>query len=120
MSELIDAKLYEVDSYMLIIGGAAIMVITIIGLLGVMKEYRCLVGLVRLFQSMTHASFLTHFEVQKWLKFIGHVRYSVPSQANNFPTISKKTNSTPDYRMRNVQDSIINLEMDNDKEAGAT
>lgn len=45
VSELIDAKLYEVDSYMLIIGGAAIMVITIIGLLGVMKEYRCLVGL---------------------------------------------------------------------------
>ncbi|KAK3803951.1 hypothetical protein RRG08_059814 [Elysia crispata] len=45
VSELIDAKLYEVDSYMLIIGGAAIMVITIIGLIGVMKEYRCLVGL---------------------------------------------------------------------------
>ncbi|GFN98558.1 tetraspanin [Plakobranchus ocellatus] len=45
ISEMINAKLYEVDSYMLIIGGAAIMIVSIIGLCGVMKEYRCLVGL---------------------------------------------------------------------------
>ncbi|XP_005101672.1 CD151 antigen [Aplysia californica] len=45
VSELISAQLYKVDSYLLIIGGSAIIMITIVGILGVMKEYRCLLGL---------------------------------------------------------------------------
>lgn len=46
VSELINAQLYEVDSYLLIVGGACIIAVTLIGVAGVLKEYRCLLGLV--------------------------------------------------------------------------
>ncbi|XP_059158480.1 CD151 antigen-like [Physella acuta] len=45
VSELINAQLYKVDSYLMIIGGSAIIAITVVGILGVLKEYRCLLGL---------------------------------------------------------------------------
>lgn len=45
VSELINAQIYKVDSYLMIIGGSAIIAITVVGILGVLKEYRCLLGL---------------------------------------------------------------------------
>ena len=49
MSELIDQDLYQVDSYLMIIAGGAIILITVVGIFGVQQEYRCLLGLVSFF-----------------------------------------------------------------------
>lgn len=45
MSKLIDANLYRVDSYLMIITGAAILIITVIGFCGVFTQYKCIMGL---------------------------------------------------------------------------
>ncbi|KAI8774020.1 tetraspanin-11 [Biomphalaria glabrata] len=45
VSELINAQIYKADSYLMIIGGSAIIAISVVGFLGVFKDYRCLLGL---------------------------------------------------------------------------
>ncbi|KAH9495141.1 hypothetical protein Btru_018500 [Bulinus truncatus] len=45
ISELINAQIYKVDSYLMIIGGSAIITISVVGFFGVFKDYRCLLGL---------------------------------------------------------------------------
>ncbi|XP_041359127.1 CD151 antigen-like [Gigantopelta aegis] len=45
LSTLIGVALYRVDSFMLMIGGGAIMGLTLIGLCGVLIPYKCLLGL---------------------------------------------------------------------------
>ncbi|XP_048256447.1 CD151 antigen-like isoform X2 [Haliotis rufescens] len=45
LSSLIDIPLYEVDSFLLIGCGVAIIVITLLGVCGVMTQYKCIMGL---------------------------------------------------------------------------
>lgn len=45
LSKLIDANLYKVDSYLMIITGAAILAITLLGFCGVFTRYKCIMGL---------------------------------------------------------------------------
>ena len=46
LSKLINADLYRVDSYLMIITGSAIIAITFIGVCGVFSQYKCIMGLV--------------------------------------------------------------------------
>ncbi|XP_076440007.1 CD151 antigen-like [Babylonia areolata] len=45
LSKLIDEDLYKVDSYLMIITGAAIIAITLLGFCGVFTRYKCIMGL---------------------------------------------------------------------------
>jgi hypothetical protein len=46
LSKLIDADLYKIDSYLMIVTGSAIIAITLLGFCGVFTRIKCVMGLV--------------------------------------------------------------------------